>query len=389
MRKDKVFEPDKKELEQLAGDTHFVTDIQRRVKEMLDERGRRRDEIRQEIQAFDSRALPGVLNAAYVFTVQLKKRDQELLASLLAELVGENLAAREMLLRVGVLEAPFVPTRKTALMALQQLGNIREEEVARIRLRAWRDADRSGDYEAALALYEFLVQQEDSQSCSEIKRWAQELFEERGDIGPRFLDLALHCAPQDSYQILKDALGAMDREATEFSRAMHNIMSSEFVSNHMPQMLQAANEVKENTEGYAHKGIEHLFTGPIASYLRHHPDTVVDTGELISREYESLYRFWWQGLGELLKLEAVRQYFEDQTTSPLDEFTREGAVQLLFAEKDNANKLWALGILERLEESAPDQYQDVLDEFAKRQGKNVNDPGINPSRRSTLTKTQG
>lgn len=383
----KVFEPDEMELADLGGDTHFVTDIQRRVKEMFSERGERREEIRRGIQAFDSRALPGALNAAYVFTVQLKKRDQKLLAGLLAELVGENLAAREMLLRVGVLEAPFVPTRKTAIMALQQLGDVREEEIAQIRLRAWRDADGSGDYEAALALYEFLAQQGDDPSCSEIRYLAQELFKERIDIGPRFLDLALHCAPQDSYQILKDALGAMDREALEFSRAMHNIMSPEFVSNHIPQILQAANEVKENTEGYAHKGIQNLFTGPIASYLRHHPEEVVDTGESISREYKSLYRFWWQGLGGLLKLEAVKQYFEDQTTSPLDEFTLEGAVQLLFTGKDDAKfKLWALDILERLEESAPDRYQDALYEFAKRQGKNVDDPGINPSRRGTLTK---
>ena len=383
----KVFEPDEMELADLGGDTHFVTDIQRRVKEMFSERGERREEIRRGIQAFDSRALPGALNAAYVFTVQLKKRDQKLLAGLLAELVGENLAAREMLLRVGVLEAPFVPTRKTALMALQQLGDVREEEIAQIRLRAWRDADGSGDYEAALALYEFLAQQGDDPSCSEIRYLAQELFKERIDIGPRFLDLALHCAPQDSYQILKDALGAMDREALEFSRAMHNIMSPEFVSNHIPQILQAAHDVKENTKGYAHKGIQNLFTGPIASYLRHHPEEVVDTGESISREYKSLYRFWWQGLGGLLKLEAVKQYFEDQTTSPLDEFMLEGAVQLLFTGKDDAKfKLWALDILERLEESAPDRYQDALYEFAKRQGKNVDDPGINPSRRSTLTK---
>ena len=205
----KVFEPDEMELADLGGDTHFVTDIQRRVKEMFSERGERREEIRRGIQAFDSRALPGALNAAYVFTVQLKKRDQKLLAGLLAELVGENLAAREMLLRVGVLEAPFVPTRKTALMALQQLGDVREEEIAQIRLRAWRDADGSGDYEAALALYEFLAQQGDDPSCSEIRYLAQELFKERIDIGPRFLDLALHCAPQDSYQILKDTVGEL------------------------------------------------------------------------------------------------------------------------------------------------------------------------------------
>jgi len=382
----KVFEPDEMELADLGGDTHFVADIQRHVKQMLGERGKRREEIRQEIKALGPRALPGVLNAAFVFTVQLKERDQELLAGLLAELVGDNLAAREMLLRAGVLEAPFVPTRKTAVTALQQLGDIREEEMAQIRLKAWRDADVSGDYEAALALYELLAQYGDDQVCSEISHLTKDLFREHMDIGPRFLNAALRCAPQESYRILKDALGAMDREATEFSRAIYN-MSNEFVSPHLLQILQAANEVKENAEGHAHKGIQNLFTGPIASYLRDHPETVVDTGELIDREYKSLYRFWWQGLGRLLDLEVVRQYSEDQTTLPLDAFALEGAVQLLFTEKDNAKfKLWALDILERLEESAPDQYQNALHEFAQRQGKAVDDPGINPSRRSTLTK---
>ena len=382
----KVFEPDKMELADLGGDTHFVADIQRRVKKMLDERKERRGEVRQGILAFGPRALPGVLNAAYVFARQLKKREQESLASLLAELMDENPAAQEMLLRSGVLEAPFVPTRRTALMALQQSENISEQQIEQIRRRAWKDAE-SGDYEAALALYEFLTDREDKQSCSKVEDLARELFKERADIGPRFLELALRCAPQDSYRILKDALGAMDREALAFSRAMHNIMSPEFVSDHLPQILQDAHEVKENTRGYAHKGIQNIFTGPIASYLRSHPKAIIDTGESISQEYQSLHRFWWQGLGKLLKLETVRQYFQDQITPPLDGFTLEGAVQLLFTEKDNPKlKLWALNILEQLEDVAPYQYQDALYEFAKRQGKNVDDPGVNPSRKSTLSR---
>jgi len=377
----KVFELDIKEP---GGDTHSVIEIQQRVKEMLGlgARDKQREEISKEIQSHGPYALPGVLNATYVFTGRLKGKEQKLLAGLLAELVGENQAAREMLLKTGVLEAPFRPTRKTAVLALQQLGDIREEDIERIRLRAWRDADESGDYKAALILYEFLAQHRDDQACSEIRRLAQNLFKGHVDIGPRFLDLALRCAPQDSYQILKDVLGEMDRKATKFSSELKETMSIEFVANHLPQILQAANEVKRGTVGYAHKGIENLFIGPIALYLEGHPDVILETGELVHRRYKSLYRFWWQGLARrsLLKLETVKQYFKDQTTPPLDEFTLEGAVQLLFIERDSRGKLkrWALDLLKQLKENRPDQYESALYEFAERQGETVDDPGVDP-----------
>jgi hypothetical protein len=361
----KVFEPDEMELADLGGDTHFVADIQRHVKEMLGERGKRREEIRQEIKALGPRALPGALNAAYVFTVQLKKRDQELLAGLLAELVGENVAAREMLLRAGVLEAPFVPTRKTALMALQQRGDIREEEINRIHERAWHHAYMEGDYQAALPLYEFLVQRKDPQACGEVKMHAKSLFEDNVDIGPSFLDLALRGNPDDTYAILTEVMKAMGSKEPEFGREIEKRVSHEAVVD-LLEILRAANYIMETSKGYSHKGIEYLFVGAIAHHLGDHQDVIEESGDLVRRKYTSLYRYWWQGLGRIIGSEAVQRYFVDQTAPPLDEFTHKAAVQLCFIQKHNSKfRLWANDLLKRLEENVPDQYQAVRDDFGE------------------------
>jgi len=383
----KVFEPNSLELADLGGDTHFVMSIQRQVEEMLTARGAECQEVQQKILALGPRALPGVVNAAYVFTKQLEKSKQaQMLSDLLAGLVGQNLAAREILVKAGILEAPFIPTRETALKALQQLGEIRKEEMEQIRLRAWNNACEE-DYRSALILYEFLVQQEDQQACSEVRYLAKDMFKEHVDIGPHFLDLALRCACQDTYAILTEVMGAMKREATEFGLEMQN-MSLESVAN-LPEVLRAANKIKETTgEVYAHKGIENLFTGPIKKYLGNNPEVIEETGKLVRQEYKSLSRFLWQCLGRLLGLDTVRPYFVHQMTPPFDEFALEGAVQLFYVQERNTRfELWATELLEKLEENAPDLYQGALYEFGKRSRRQVKDIiSIQISKRSMLVK---
>ncbi len=364
----KVFEPDEMELADLGGDTHFVTDIQRHVKNMLGERGEQRKEMRLGIQSLGPRALPGVLNATCVFAMQLKKRDRELLADLLAGLVGENQAAREMLLKIGVLELPFVPARRTAVLALEQLGSIYEKEMTQIRLRAWMDAYESEDYEAALALYEFLIHQGDSQACAEVRSHAERLFKSYVDIGPSFLNLALQGSPEDTYEILIEVMGSMDRKAKKFGQQIGKLVSHDAMSN-LFEVLRATDQIREISRGYAHKGIEYLFTGPIVHYLEHHSSMVEETGDLIRQRYRSLHRYWWQALGRMLKVESVRQYFETRTVAPLDDFTQNGAIQLLFVQRDQKFDakfvLWATDLLDRLKEDAPNQYQDLLWSFER------------------------
>lgn len=360
---DKVFEIGNIDLVDLSGDTHLVTDIQKRVQEMLGHKKERQKQIRQEIAREGARALPGVLNALYVFSSQIKRREQKLLSELLAELVGKNKAAREMLIRVGVLESPFAPARGAALLALQTMGEMRPQELEQIRARAWQDVDAS-NYEAALTLYEPLAQRQDTQAAGELRYWAGELFDERMDVGPEFLDLALRAAPQRTYDTLVEVVGKMDRRDKGLAKVIEKKISPGAVTN-LPEVLRALHELKDRSVGYSQKGVEFMFTGPIAKYLAKHPDQIKENEDLIGRDHKPLYRYWWQGLGRILSVEAAQQCF-DQVTAPLDEFTWYGGIQLFFVKKyDTKFRVWASDLLKRLKEDAPDEYQDVLDAYEK------------------------
>jgi hypothetical protein len=375
---DKVFEVKEIDLVDLSGDTHFVTDIQRRVQIMLGAGGGQRDQVRDSIANEGARALPGVLNATYVFAARLKRREQRVLAGLLAELIGVNKAAREMLLRNGVLEAPFAATRQTALLALQELGTFAPLEMDQIRTTAWQHA-KQGDYEAALPLYECLAEGQDEQAGSELAYLAGELFRDHVDIGPTLLDLVLRCSPKNTYQVLVGIMGQMDRKGKKFGREIKLRMSPESVAN-LEQVLQASSRIIENNQGYKHKGIEFLFEGPIAGYLKQNPDMIQAYGSLVEENHKSLYRYWWQGLTQDLELDVVRRYFIDKVAAPLDEFTWHGGIQLLFTKKyDRQFRVWATELLDTLEQEEVYQYRNLLDAFDRFQSAPDGPVPVSPS----------
>lgn len=362
-----VFEPNALELADLGGDTHFITDIQRQVEQLLKPSNTDRQKLRAELASRGARAVPGILNAAYVFNHRLEaKREREFLADLLASLIDTNEAARALLLKSGILEAPFAATCDTALLALQRLGDIHPEEVNAIRKRAWESAYHDEDYQGALRLYRFLITQRDSQSYSEIRYLAQETFSEYLDIAPLFLDLALCCASENTYEILVKTIGEMEREEKEFGKEIRR-MSADSVFN-LTEVLRAAYVIKENSVGYGHKGLQYLFTGPIRELFNKAPEKIAEVGTEIQQRYSSLARFFWQSLGGLLRSEEARQYFNAQIFDRPSDFSCEAIVQLFFTqENDGEFKIWAKELLEELEGSTI--YSDATYEFEKRQGR--------------------
>lgn len=357
-----VFEPNVLELVDLGGDTHFVTDIQRQVEQFLMANNTTRQHLELELEKFGPRAVPGILSAAYAFHYLLEDKRQRDLSTLLARLVGSNAAAREMLVKSGIVEAPFARTRATAFLALQKLGAVQTEELDSIRKRALDNAYMDGDYRGALTLYQFLVAQQDLQCSSEVRYIAAEAFKKRLDIAPLYLDLALCCASQNTYEILMETIGKMDRKAKKFGEKIQE-MSAASVTN-LPEVLRAVYAIKANSTGYAHKGIQNLFTGPIRALFSESPERIPESGEIIRQKYLSLARFFWQCLGTLLRLEVVQQYFVAQISDDAHEFSFNAFTQLFFIQRKSVKfKLWATELLEELKDTSPSLYDDVSRAF--------------------------
>ncbi|MBN1922803.1 MAG: hypothetical protein JW892_16255 [Anaerolineae bacterium] len=359
-----VFEPNALELADLGGDTHFVTEVQSQTKKYLEGDSALRNQIQQGLMSLGPRAVPGVLSAAFAFNHQLKaKRSSHLLGELLALLVDSNLAARALLVR-NIVEAPFATTRATVLHALHQLGNIRSDEFDLIRECARDNAYKNEDHQSALMLYSFLIDQGDEQCCSEVRLIAVETFGEYLDNAPRYLDLALRCSPQNTYDILVETMGDMDRTAKEFGKEIGE-MSAASVSN-LPEVLRAAHTIKEDSVGFAHKGIQNLFTGPIRKLFSESPSRIAESGDLIRERYLSLARFFWQCLGMLLKSRIVQEYFAEQTSGLASEFALKGVVQLIYTKENGGRfKLWASELLETIEMNSPQNCANAYREYER------------------------
>jgi len=260
-------------------------------------------------------------------------------------------------------------------LALQKLGDIQPEELNDIRKRAWENAYQGEDYQSGLTSYRFLVAQGDQQGCSEVRYLAQETFNENLDIAPLYLDLALCCSPQSTYDILMETIGKMERTAKEFSKGIRE-MSVASITN-FSEVLRAAStiyDVTRKTGAYAHGGIENLFTGPFLALFSEYPEKMTESGNMIQQKYPSLTRFFWQCLGRLLKFEIVKEYFARQLSVYEGEFVLEAAVQLFYIRGSNSKfKYWATELLEKLESDSPLLYSDAAYQFEIRFGKIVID----------------
>src|SRR5215207_28853 len=102
----RVFEPSEIELADPRGDPNRVIAIQMKIKELLEANRQRKEGILEEIRDEGAWALPGLLNATYVWMNNFEHNQpaQKEMAKLFAELAKENEAAIALLVDSGVLE---------------------------------------------------------------------------------------------------------------------------------------------------------------------------------------------------------------------------------------------------------------------------------------------
>jgi hypothetical protein len=115
-----VFEPDEIALADSQGDPNRAVEIQKLVQELLSANPNRQDGISDEILDHGAWAMPGLINATYVWMTNFEQDRvaRHLIIEIMKELAQSNDAAAKLLYKAGILEMPFAMPRSMAREAL-------------------------------------------------------------------------------------------------------------------------------------------------------------------------------------------------------------------------------------------------------------------------------
>ena len=164
---DKVFDPSELELADSRGDPGRVVEIQKLYRNFSEANRQRQQGIRAQLLEQGAWALPGLLNATYVWMNQLEDaQSQKLLSSLMADLASDNPAAVDLLFRDGILEAPFSIPRSISRRALDEINWVPDEANS---IKLIQAIDKSGELyhtQTVLDLYALLLKRGASQDFS-------------------------------------------------------------------------------------------------------------------------------------------------------------------------------------------------------------------------------
>ena len=202
----KVFEPDEVELADPRGDPNRVIAIQMKIKELLEANTQRQRGILEEILDEGAWALPGLLNATYVWMNNFEKNKpaQTVMAELFAELAKENDAAVALLIDSGVLENPFKTPREIVLQALDKLEwKPSPEEISKVNSQIQHQKS-SEDIEGLLLSYNLLARSGDPKTLNAILKQCAEWAAQKMDAGATLLGLMAKHYPDLSGRILSE-----------------------------------------------------------------------------------------------------------------------------------------------------------------------------------------
>lgn len=357
----RLFDADAVNLTDLAGDPNLILEVQGLVRELLEEAGEQRQlGIAERLTELGAWAVPGLISAAYVFAAQLPdEARQQRLAELLLQAMDDNDAARELVVKKGIIESPFPEAQQIALMVLQNDERMRElaRKSERSAFVAARHNRREREYALAVNIYRLLLETAGETAYSEALdlcvfwfnqtqtelKWASRLF-----------DALLQHVPQRADNTTYQILGALNRKDAEAGKAFQRYVHISAAN--FDAVCQGATRFLRQSWSGRHKAVEYIFRGPIAQWLCENMndfDALAEAGELIRYGHRQLIPYWWQAVSENLNYQPVQAYLESQLWSNDDEFAHWAAVQLFFKAARNP---WARIVLQDLEMITDDAW---------------------------------
>lgn len=338
---EKLFEPGAVELADPQGDPNRVIEVQQKVEELLEANRQRREGIRQELLEQGAWALPGLMNATYVWMNELERSpaDQDMLSSLMAELAGDNPAAADLLFHYGILETPFPIPRAIAREALGEADwNPTDDNLYDLR-ETLKRCKQIEDTQTILDLYGVLLQacrEDDYRAALDLcKRWAKRSMEPAGDL----LALLTESFPERAAEILTEVFLAIKSKYKDKSLA--NILIQPLRP--IPPswlgegiLLKISNDVLPESTPGRHTAVEYLWVEAARDSKDQNPEMWPELLKNVDHQVrqqsnEEIYRYWFEAAGKANEIEYVVR--EAQAEARDEEWGVRAALQLFFLQR--------------------------------------------------------
>jgi len=345
----KVFEPGAVELADPRGDPNQAIEIQQKVKELLGANPQRRQGLEQEIQERGAWALPGLVNATYVWMNELADEPaQEMIAALMARLAQDNPAAVDLLFRNGVLGTPFPIPQSIARRALERLDWKPGEGDTRRLEQEIKNYSKFDDIQTMLDLYALLLrtgsQRDYSSALNQCKDWARRSLKQSGEL----LALLTRLFPSQAEQALTDIILSVKEAYKDENmagalldplRPIHPAWLQEGIL--LRVSLAVLRQMKRHTT------VEYLWMYAAKDCREKQPQLwqkiFRDLGERIRKEgTENLYRYWFRAVDEVNETD----YIVEQTRASDESWGMSATLQLFFERRHREQAKQALKDLE-------------------------------------------
>ena len=365
----KVFEPGAVELADPRGDPNQTIEVQQRIKELLhSSNANRREGLKQEIKNRGALALPGLINATYVWMNELEgKQAQRIVADLMCDLAKGNPVAIGLLFREGVLGTPFVVPRAIARRALDHLDWKPDSQDTQALRDEIKISERLDDVQSIVDLYTLLLRSgtkhDFTSALGLCKTWAKRSLKQSGDL----LALLTQRFPDSVQEILtgvflaaKDAY--RDQNIAETLLQPLRPIPADWL--HKDTILDLSIQVLGKNTPPRHTTVEYLWCYAAqdlkkqdAKAWKNALDTIGD--KIQQKNYnkviETIYRYWFRAVADAGNL----QYLSKQANSASETWGTLAAVQLFFNSRQRVVKQ----ALKDLEVENPERYESAYQMF--------------------------
>ena len=370
----KVFEPSELDFADVLGDPNQVIEIQAKVRELLHANRQRQRPLLAEIAGRGAWALPGVINATYIWMNELEvPQTQGLLAELMADLARGNTAATALLFRAGILATPFPVPRAICRRALELLSWQPDERQTNSLRQEITIANQLGDVQTMLDLYGLLFragsQADLTAARTQCIGWVREKRAEAGAL----LKLLVDHVPSQVAPIVSAVFAATiaDRQDRNLANSLlHPLrpIPPDWLENET--ILHISREVLPKSRTGRLTVVEYLWIRAVADCCKKAPDRWAAVIPLVSEQLtressDAIARYWFTAVGLVGEIDYIVQ----QSRAKAEPFGTVAALQLFFLRNKHDQAEQGIADLERENPARCQTAESLYDTITSGRGK--------------------
>jgi hypothetical protein len=367
-----TFDAVDKDLADLLADQSLLIVVQKQILEILDHcNDARYAGISQElVEKYGAYAVPGVISATYILSdKKIDGTTSDRLIKLLCALAQGNREAQALILRAGILRNPFVHTHWLFRTVLFRLDYVVDEVEKRAIVSILQRAQNQHNIPREVALYAIALQNGMERKAAAAR--VRDLYAKNfAEDAVAILQYLFDTDPDNTTIYVKDIIGCdygQDSAAPEsmVRLSVHN----------QEQFFDALHGCQLALTGRRIKLIEYFFTNTLCRFLEKNIDSFSSAEQIVHKSSsEHMAQYWWQAVAKLRNNVDIEPFFDTRLVkwcSTNRVFAKAGILQLFYVENDaKRNAAWVAEVLERVEHSFPDLYEEAnVNYAAQQQGK--------------------